>query len=125
MSKDWIAKLGLALTLAGQFALPIGIVSITNIPTARAEGFEASPFQLFNLAYEGYLEEAGIPSRARLERLYHYHDIVAEDIVAAGVEAGYIPDTTLEDARYINAVRLQMQSLRDRDRFHRWRDFHR
>ncbi|MEM8808533.1 MAG: hypothetical protein AAGF01_21155 [Cyanobacteria bacterium P01_G01_bin.38] len=113
MKRDWLAGIIIALS--------IGVIPTVNISAARAEGFEASPFQLFNLAYEGYLEEVGIPSRARLERLYNYHDIFAEDIVAAGVEAGYIPDTTLEDGRYINAVRLQMQSLRDRDRFHRWR----
>lgn len=112
MNRGWLT--GMIITLS------ISIIPTINISAARAEGFEASPFQLFNLAYEGYLEEVGIPSRRRLERLYYYHDIVAEDIVAAGVEAGYIPETRLEDAGYINGVRVQMQSLRDRDRFHRW-----
>jgi hypothetical protein len=86
-----------------------------------AQSFEATPFQLVNLAYEGYLEAAGVPSRRQLERLYNRHRIDAEALVEAGITAGYLPPSRRTDRVFINAVSTQMQSLRDRNAPFDWR----
>jgi hypothetical protein len=100
-------------------SLAIAVLTFTLLISAPQPGwaeFEANAFQLVNLAYEGYLEAQGIPSRGTLEDRYNHHDIDAEDLIAAGILAGYLPESRREDTAFRNAVRTQMQSLRD-DRY--------
>jgi hypothetical protein len=111
------SSLGFSLALA----LTLNLFVLAVRP-ASAE-FEANAFQLVNLAYEGYLEDEGIPSRGELEYRYARHQIDAEDLIAAGILAGYLPESRREDAGFRNAVRTQMQSLRDdRSRLYDFRD---
>jgi hypothetical protein len=69
-------------------------------------------FNLVSLAYRGEFEEEGVPSYGELIREYRTGDITAEDVVEGGVEDGYISSAALQDEDYLNAVDLQLRTLR-------------
>ncbi|ASC69351.1 hypothetical protein XM38_002780 [Halomicronema hongdechloris C2206] len=74
-----------------------------------------TPFNLVSLAYRGYLSEAGIPSYQIFTAKARHHDLVAEDVVQAGVDLGRIPASTLEDSGYISSVATHMRHIVQQD----------
>jgi len=72
---------------------------------------DTEAFNLVSLAYRGEFEDMGIPSYNRLVTEYTTGDLSATDVVAAGVEDGYLTPAALEDEAYINAVDLQLSAF--------------
>jgi hypothetical protein len=69
------------------------------------------PFNLVSLAYQGGLEQQGIPSGGTLIFERQNRSIVAEDLVKAAVRANKLPAQILNDQNYLSAVRSQFTSL--------------
>lgn len=102
-----LASLGLSSGLSLGLAL--------SPATARANaatGHQLTPAQLVNLAYRGEIE--GIPGYQRFVNNRYR----ASEVVELAIAAGNIPAETLEDERYLNAVRSQLRGFRP----HRFND---
>ncbi|MEH1969208.1 MULTISPECIES: hypothetical protein [unclassified Nostoc] len=69
------------------------------------------PFNLVSLAYQGGLEQQGIPSGGTLISERQNRNIVAEDLVKAAVTAKKLPPQILNDQNYLSAVKAQFTSL--------------
>ncbi|KAF3885185.1 MULTISPECIES: hypothetical protein [Nostocales] len=74
-----------------------------------------TPFDLVNLAYQGYFEKEGIPSYNDLIVGYRSKQVSAEDIIKGAVKAKRLPSQVLSDRGYINAVRTQLDAFRFND----------
>ena len=72
-----------------------------------------TPSALVSQAESGNLKNQGISGYGALKTQYRVHQVTAESLVQAGVDAGLIPTETLQDKGYLNAVNAQM---RHRDR---------
>ncbi|MEH1943966.1 MAG: hypothetical protein V7L01_27620 [Nostoc sp.] len=70
-----------------------------------------TPFNLVSLAYQGGLEQEGIPSGGTLIFERQNRNIVAEDLVKAAVSANKLPPQILNDRNYLSAVKSQFTSL--------------
>ncbi|WP_051158647.1 hypothetical protein [Nodosilinea nodulosa] len=70
-----------------------------------------TPFQLVNLAYEGGLQDQGIPSYGQFENAYAQNKVDAHSLVAAAIQGRYVPANTAQDGGYLNGVRLQLRSV--------------
>jgi hypothetical protein len=106
--------------------LSLILISAANMPTLRAETtaynpaasgktqsyLSTTPVNLVSLAYQGYLQDQGIPSYNDLITAYHERQISAEDIVRSGVKAKRLPEQVLSDKGYINAVKAQLDNFR-------------
>lgn len=84
---------------------------LTPLSPALAGSFQPNAFQLVNFAYEGRYLSEGIPSHLILEEYYTSARIRPDDLISAAIKAGDLPEGKLQDAGYVNAVRLQMRSL--------------
>ncbi|NMG08413.1 hypothetical protein DP117_16515 [Brasilonema sp. UFV-L1] len=71
-----------------------------------------TPFNLVNLAYQGQLQDQGIPSYQDLISAYQAKQISAEDIVRSAVQSKKLPSQLLSDKAYLNAVKTQLDSFR-------------
>ena len=93
----------------------IGLLSslavLVPLSPALAGNFQPNAFQLVNFAYEGRYRPQGIPSHLVLEEDYTSARIRPDDLISAAIKAGDLPEGKLQDAGYVNAVRLQMRSL--------------
>ncbi|QMS89259.1 hypothetical protein HUN01_17350 [Nostoc edaphicum CCNP1411] len=69
------------------------------------------PFNLVSLAYQGGLEQQGIPSGGNLIFERQNRNIVAEDLVKAAISANKLPPQILNDQNYLSAVKSQFTSL--------------
>ncbi len=69
------------------------------------------PFNLVSLAYQGGLEQQGIPSGGTLIFKQQNRNITAKDLVKAAVNVNKLPRQVLNDQNYLSAVRVQMASL--------------
>ncbi len=100
-------------------SLSLLLISTATAPEVRAEtrvfnpGVAGStgsyipqitPFNLVNLAYQGYLKDQGIPSYSLLSRYYLDQKISALDIVRSAVKAKRLPEETLTNKQYLNNV---------------------
>ncbi len=65
---------------------------------------QITPFNLVNLAYQGYLKDQGIPSYSVLSRAYLDQKISALDIVRSAVKAKRLPEEALSNKKYLNNV---------------------
>jgi hypothetical protein len=73
----------------------------------------ANPFQLVGLAYNGYLEAQGIPSFSGL--CVYNGTAAAKELVAAGVEAGYVTAEQAASSSYVSGVKLHLRGICSRD----------
>ena len=69
----------------------------SNIP-------QITPFNLVNLAHQGYLKDQGIPSYGVLSRDYLDQKISALDIVRSAVKAKRLPEQALSNKQYLSKV---------------------
>lgn len=110
--------------------LSVLVLSAFTAPALRAESpadkpassssssttstFELEPFNLVYMAYQGYFQEQGIPSAENLIFGYRTGTVTAEDLVQSAVKANRLPSAVMADDEYLNAVEVQLRSLRDR-----------
>jgi hypothetical protein len=81
--------------------------SVANQPSAN----QLSPFNLAYLAYQGYLEDLGIPSNGALLNAISFGKITAQDIIEAAVKANRLPEQILGDRGYRDNLEKQLQGL--------------
>ncbi|MEH1837685.1 MAG: hypothetical protein V7L20_02715 [Nostoc sp.] len=71
------------------------------------------PFNLVTFAYQGGLEQHGIPSGDALIFQTQNRNIIAKDLVKAAVNADQLPSQVLNDPNYLSAVNSQLNALPD------------
>ena len=81
---------------------------------ANDDSRKTEAFDVVTSAYQGEYEEQGIPGFAQLFTAYTVGEVTAEKLVIAAIEKGDLAPNALEDEEYINAVDLQLESLRNR-----------
>jgi hypothetical protein len=70
-----------------------------------------SPVDLAFLAQRGYLKDQGISSYNALETSYQTGTITAKDVVQAAIRANRLPESTLQDRGYLNALDSTLRGL--------------
>jgi hypothetical protein len=78
---------------------------------AQAQSADTTPFNLFNLARNGYFQEQGIPSFSGLHAAVESGKITAEDIIQAAVQQNRLSSEHLNDAAYIRSVRRFLNDM--------------
>lgn len=92
---------------------PIAIAGeVDGVSTENPSVPEITPFNLVHLAYSGGLSDEGIPGFNLLSVNYVDGTVEAEDLVKAGINQGRLSEDTLDDEGYLNAVEIQLDSLR-------------
>ena len=69
-------------------------------------------FNLVNSAYRGEYEQQGIPGYSQLILDYNIGEITPKRLIEAAVEKGDLAPEALNDVGYINAVELQLETLK-------------
>jgi|ERR687885_74503 hypothetical protein len=84
-----------------------------NLPTLEAPSSNGkiTPFNLVKLAYQGFLQEQGIPSGDSVLTAYQAGTITAEDLVKGAIAAQRLPSNVLNEPGYIAAVDSQLNGL--------------
>jgi hypothetical protein len=71
------------------------------------------PFNLVSFAYQGGLNQQGIPSGETLLIQTQSKNILALDVVKAAINANKLSPQILHDQDYLSAVKLQLDALPD------------
>lgn len=79
---------------------------------------EIEPFNLVHRAYSGHFSEQGVPGFNRFITACETGNICAEDLVKTAIEQGRLPQDTLNDESYLQAVEFQLQNL-EQERYHK------
>lgn len=72
---------------------------------------QVSPFNLAYLAYQGYLEDQGIPSNGALSDAIATGKVTAQDLMQAAVKANRLPEQTLTNRGYRSALEAELNGL--------------
>lgn len=86
------------ILISGLSALVISMVGAT---TAQARSVDITPFNLLNLAHNGYFQEQGIPSFNALQAAVESGKITAEEIIQAAVQQNRLSSEHLNNTAYI------------------------
>ena len=70
-------------------------------------------FNLVSSAYRGQYESQGIEGYAVMVSNYNSGELTAEKLIQAAIDAGELSPKALEDEGYVNAVELQLDTLRN------------
>lgn len=104
--------------ILGRVIIPLtvaaGVILLSG--TAPVGAQQTGPVQLVFLAFQGGLQEQGVPRAGALLRGVRLGRITSEQVVSAGIEAGRIPPSTLNDRAYLRTVESELEDLQ-RDRF--------
>ncbi|HAA30997.1 MAG TPA: hypothetical protein DCE56_28960 [Cyanobacteria bacterium UBA8553] len=84
---------------------------VTNVPPNIAARMAVTPFNLVFLAFQGFFEAEGIPSSMSFLSAYRTKQVTAVDLVKIAVKMNRLPQSTLDDQRYIKAVNSQLEAL--------------
>lgn len=101
--------------------LPAAAQPQTTLPTVssnpsmanQTSANQLSPFNLAYLAYQGYLEDQGIPSSSALLNAIAFKTITAQDVIQAAVKANRLPEQMLSDRGYRHNLDEQLDGLRE------------
>lgn len=69
------------------------------------------PFNLVHGAYQGQFSNQGIPRARGLMKAYDHSQVEAEQLVEAAIAQGRLPQNTLQDQGYLNAVSSHLRGL--------------
>lgn len=72
---------------------------------------QPKPFNLAYLAYQGFLEDQGIPSNGALIEAIASGRITAQDIIQSAVKANRLPEQILSDRGYRQNLETQLQGF--------------
>lgn len=92
-------------------ALVLGLNLSVDI---KAEASELTPFNLVQLAHQGYFKEHNIPSYGKLNSAIKSRRIKAEDVVEAAIAEGRLASETLKDKGYLKTVDFKLNRLHGR-----------
>jgi hypothetical protein len=116
----------LTLGTLSALLMTAGIVPAAQAETINAEAEQAytqnqrnvrstAAFDLVSSAYRGRLEAEGVPAYYQLQQAYETNQIDAEDLVNRAIAAGQLSPAAAEDEGYIEAVRIHLSDLTDKD----------
>ncbi|MBN3889645.1 MAG: hypothetical protein HWQ43_10880 [Nostoc sp. JL31] len=88
-------------------------VNSNNLSTSSTSTNYLQPVNLVTFAYQGGLQQHGIPSGEALVLKTLNKNIVAKDLVKAAVNADKLPSQVLNDPNYLSAVNLELNVLPD------------
>ena len=97
--------------------IPAGNAQVTtdsttqNNPSIQQIEQQITPFDLVEGAYQGLLQEQGIPTNDRLISDYVEGKVTPEEIVRAAIQANRLQPTALQDKGYLSAVRAHLDDL--------------
>ncbi len=80
---------------------------MTNSTSAN----QVNPFNLAYLAYQGYLEDQGIPSNGALLYAIATGKVTAQDLMQAAVKANRLSEQTLTNQGYRSALEAELNGL--------------
>ncbi len=104
----------LATSVAAQMSIPPQITYNPDVVSTRAS--QITPFNLAYLADRGYFHSVGIPGGDLLISAHQSGRVTAKDIVQSAVKTNRLPQQTLSDQGYLNALEEQLSELTaDRD----------
>jgi hypothetical protein len=86
------------------------VVAIASPFSANATS-QTTPFNLANLALNGYFQEQGIPSHSALRTAIALQQVSAEDIVKAAVEENRVSPEAVNDEDYVKGVKMSLKHL--------------
>ena len=129
---------GLLLIALSAFVAPVAVAQVEQMeegaPDTRIEKYDeltetdgttstsdstmydvrrTEAFNLVSSAYRGQFEAQGIDGYAVMVSNYNSGQLTAEDLINAAVEAGELSPMAIEDESYVEAVELQLESLRN------------
>ncbi len=81
----------------------------TRVPKPAIDSL--SPFNLTYLAYQGYLEDQGIPSNGALMNAIAAQTIAAQDLIQAAVKTNRLPEQALRNQGYRHDLDVQLHTL--------------
>ncbi len=81
--------------------------------TNQLSATQVSPFNLAYLAYQGYLEDQGIPSNGALIDAIATGTVTAQDLMQAAVKANRLPEQTLTARGYRSALETELNDLKE------------
>ncbi|RCJ42523.1 hypothetical protein A6770_34465 [Nostoc minutum NIES-26] len=99
-----------AVTTSNDAAIIINFTKLSNNSTVTSY---LQPLNLICLAYQGGLKLHGIPSGGSLVVKTQNRNIIAKDLVKAGVDARILPPQVLNNYNYLNAVNSELTALPD------------
>lgn len=85
-------------------------IAFTSAASANATQ-QITPFNLVNLARNGYFQAQGIPSHGALGIAIASERIQAEDVVSAAVAQKRLSPETLNDEGYLRIVDMKLNDL--------------
>ena len=87
------------------------LTSLNPYAANQPKANQIRPFNLADLAYQGYLKDQGIPSNGALMSAIASGTITAQDIIQAAVKANRLPEQTLNDQGYRHNFEDQLQAF--------------
>ncbi|MGC1246732.1 MAG: hypothetical protein WA865_11030 [Spirulinaceae cyanobacterium] len=109
MKSSLLKKILSAVSISATLSLFSGLPVLAQVKDTTTLNRSITPFSLVSQAQEGRLQRQGIPGYGALATKYMLHQVTAESLVQAGIDAHLIPPQTLQDRGYINAVNSQLQ----------------
>ncbi|MEH2044840.1 hypothetical protein [Nostoc sp.] len=88
-------------------------VNFNNLSTNSTSANYLQPSNLVAFAYQGGLQQHGIPSGEALILKTQNRNIIAKDLVKAAVNADKLPSQVLNDQNYLSAVNSELNALPD------------
>ena len=85
--------------------------SLNPYVTALRSANQVSPFNLAYLAYQGYLEDQGIPSNGALIDAIASSNVTAQNLMQAAVKANRLSEQMLTDQGYRLALAGELDGL--------------
>ncbi len=82
-----------------------------NNPNIQQSDQQITPFDLVEGAYQGLLQEQGIPTYDALLSEYAEGKVTPEEIVRAAIQANRLQPTALQNKGYLNAVGEHLDDL--------------
>ncbi|MDZ8086098.1 MAG: hypothetical protein RMY16_11125 [Nostoc sp. DedQUE12b] len=89
------------------------VFNSNNLSTNSTSVNYLQPLNLVTFAYQGGLQQHGIPSGEALVLKTLNRNIAAKDLVKAAVNANKLPSQVLNDQNYLSAVNLELNVLPD------------
>ncbi len=89
------------------------VINSSNLSSNSTSANYLQPFNLVGFAYQGGLQQHGIPSGGALVLETLNRNIIAKDLVKAAVNADKLPSQVLNDQNYLSAVNLELNALPD------------
>lgn len=110
---------GLSVMLLSGVAAPAVLAQQSTGTTPISQGsnyaYQLDPFELVNMAYQGYFEDEGIPSYGGLISAYQTGNVTAKDIIRQAIATNRIPAELANDDSYRSAVDDMLYDLRQQD----------